>query len=130
MKYKIIQTDHAPSAIGPYSQGIASPPWLFVSGQIGIKPETGELAGNDFASQARQSLENLRQIVLAGGCELTDVLSVDVFLTNIGNFAEFNKIYQEYFSEHRPARAVIGVKELPKGAIIEIRCIANLGIGN
>jgi len=125
MKHQIIQTDQAPSAIGPYSQGIASPPWLFVSGQIGIKPDSGELSGNDFASQARQALENLRQIILAGGCELTDVLSVDVFLTDIGNFAEFNKIYQEYFSKHRPARAVVGVKELPKSALVEIRCIAN-----
>jgi len=126
MEYKVIQTDKAPSAIGPYSQGIAAPPWLFVSGQIGLNPETGELVGPDIASQTRQVLENLRQIVLAAGCDLAHVVSVDVFLTDIGKFAEFNEIYQEYFSEHKPARAAVGVSALPKGACVEIKCIVSI----
>jgi 2-iminobutanoate/2-iminopropanoate deaminase len=124
MKCKIIQTDQAPAAIGPYSQGISVAPWLFVSGQLGIQPETGELISSDFGPQARQALENLRQIVLAAGSDLNHVTAVDVFLTDIGNFAEFNAIYAEYFSEHRPARAVVEVCALPKGANIEIKCIA------
>ncbi|OQX24926.1 MAG: reactive intermediate/imine deaminase [Desulfobacteraceae bacterium IS3] len=127
MNCKVIQTDKAPAAIGPYSQGIAVPPWLFVSGQLGLKPDTGEFAGSDLAAQARQAIENLRQIINAAGAELRDVASVDVFLTDIGKFAEFNKIYQEYFSEHKPARAVVEVSALPKGACVEIKCIVNFG---
>ena len=124
MECKVVQTDQAPAAIGPYSQGIVAAPWLFVSGQLGIQPETGELVSSDFAPQARQALENLRQIVLAAGSDLNQVTAVDVFVTNIENFAEFNNIYTEYFSEHRPARAVVEVSALPKGACVEIKCIA------
>lgn len=124
MKCKVVQTERAPAAIGPYSQGIAATPWLFVSGQLGIEPETGELVSPDFAPQARQALENLRQIVLAAGSDLNQVTAVDVFVTNIEDFAEFNKIYTEYFSEHRPARAVVEVSALPKGACVEIKCVA------
>jgi 2-iminobutanoate/2-iminopropanoate deaminase len=124
MTTQILHTSLAPAAIGPYSQGISTGPFVFVSGQIGIDPETGELIGPDFAAQARRSLENLRQIVLSGGCELSHVVAVDVFLTDIDDFAEFNKIYEEFFSEHRPARAVVQVCALPKGALIELKCIA------
>ncbi|MBU0986533.1 MAG: RidA family protein [Proteobacteria bacterium] len=124
MESKVVQTDRAPAAIGPYSQAIAVGSWLFVSGQLGIKPETGELADTNFAPQARQALENLQQIVRAGGCRLKDVTAVDVFLIDMGNFAEFNQIYAEYFTTHRPARAVVAVSGLPKGAQVEIKCIA------
>lgn len=124
MKCEAVQTDRAPAAIGPYSQGIIAATWLFVSGQLGIQPETGELVSPDFTPQARQALENLRQIILAAGSDLNQVTSVEVFVTNIENFAEFNKIYTEYFSEHRPARAVVEVSALPKGACVEIKCIA------
>jgi 2-iminobutanoate/2-iminopropanoate deaminase len=127
MECKVIQTDQAPSAIGPYSQGIAVGSWLFVSGQLGMRPQTGELVSIDFAPQARQALENLRQIVLAAGCDLNCVTAVDVFVTDMGDFAEFNRIYAEYFSEHRPARAVVEVSALPKGAKVEIKCVAYVG---
>ena len=127
MECKVIQTDQAPSAIGPYSQGIAAGPWLFVSGQLGMRPQTGELVSPDFAPQARQALENLRQIVLAAGCDLNCVTAVDVFVTDMGDFAEFNGIYTEYFSDHRPARAVVEVSALPKGAKVEIKCVAYVG---
>ncbi len=127
MDARVIQTDQAPAAIGPYSQGIAIASWLFVSGQLGMDPETGELTGPDCASQARRALENLRQIVLAAGCSLKDVTAVDVFLTDMTNFAQFNKIYAEYFTDHRPARAVVEVRALPKGAAVEIKCIAYRG---
>ena len=127
MECNVIQTDQAPSAIGPYSQGIAAGPWLFVSGQLGMQPQTGELVSPDFAPQARQALENLRQIVLAAGCDLNCVTAVDVFVTDMGDFAEFNGSYTEYFSEHRPARAVVEVSALPKGAKVEIKCVAYVG---
>jgi len=127
MECTVVQTDKAPAAIGPYSQGIAVTPWLFVSGQIGINPETGELVSSEFAAQARQAMENLRQIVMAGGGDFKSVVSADVFVTDMGKFAEFNEIYHEYFSEHRPARAVIEVSSLPKGALVEIKCIAHCG---
>ena len=126
-KRTIINTEKAPAAIGPYSQGIEVASWLFVSGQLGMQPETGELVSSDFAPQARRALENLRQIVLAAGCDLNCVTAVDVFVTDMGNFAEFNEIYTEYFSEHRPARAVVEVSALPKDAKVEIKCIACRG---
>jgi 2-iminobutanoate/2-iminopropanoate deaminase len=124
MTCKVIQTDRAPAAIGPYSQGIVAAPLLFVSGQLGIQPETGELIGPDFKLQARQALENLLQIVLAAGYRLNDVVAVDVFVTDMTNFTTFNAIYSEYFSEHRPARAVVEVSRLPKDGCVEIKCIA------
>ena len=126
MKGKTIQTDKAPAAIGPYSQGIKLGSLLFVSGQIGMHPETGELVSPDFAPQVRQTLENLLHVVKAAGGDLDQVVTVDVYLTDMGKFVEFNGIYQEYFAEHRPARAVIEVCALPKGARVEIKCIAGM----
>ena len=124
MTLKAIQTDRAPAAIGPYSQAISAPPWLFVSGQLGINPETGELVGVSLAAQAKQALENIRSVVQASGMTLEDVVAVDVFMTNIGAFEEFNGIYETFFETHRPARAVVEVSGLPKGARLEIKCIA------
>jgi 2-iminobutanoate/2-iminopropanoate deaminase len=119
-----VETHRAPSAIGPYSQGIAVDTWLFVSGQLGLQPETGELVDQNFSAQARQALENLKQVVLAGNSDLNQVIAVDVYLTDMGNFEEFNGIYAEYFSEHRPARAVVEVSRLPRNGSVEIKCIA------
>jgi 2-iminobutanoate/2-iminopropanoate deaminase len=124
MAIKTITTKQAPAAIGPYSQGIDAAPFVFVSGQLGMNPSTGDLVGPDLASQARQALDNLKQILEAGGCSLNDVVAVDVFLTDMGNFLEFNDIYAEYFSEHKPARAAIEVSALPKGGVVEIKCVA------
>jgi 2-iminobutanoate/2-iminopropanoate deaminase len=124
MTLKTIKTDQAPAAIGPYSQGIEAAPFVFVSGQLGLNPATGELVGPDLASQARQALDNLQQILKAGGCSLNDVVAVDVFLTNMDNFLELNAIYSDYFSDHKPARAAIEVSALPKGGVVEIKCIA------
>jgi len=124
MKMTVIKTEKAPAAIGPYSQAIAVNQLLFVSGQLGLIPESGELAGPDLASQAEQALKNLSMVLNAGGTGLDKVVSVDVFLTNMGDFAKFNQIYQEFFTTHKPARAVVGVNSLPKGALVEIKCIA------
>jgi len=128
MELKVIHTDQAPKAIGPYSQAVLSAPWLFVSGQIGILPETGELISSDFVSQTQQALENVRQILVEAGGDLNQVTAVDVFLTDIGNFLKFNEIYADYFSDHRPARAVVEVSALPKGAVVEIKCIARISM--
>ncbi len=123
MSLKIIQTEKAPAAIGPYSQGIAAGPIRFVSGQLGLDPATGKLVGEDFSAQVRQALRNLQQIVEAGGGSLQQVAAVDVFLTDIGKFAQFNDIYKEFFSGHRPARAVVEVSALPIGAQVEVKCV-------
>jgi 2-iminobutanoate/2-iminopropanoate deaminase len=119
-----VQTIHSPAAIGPYSQAIVSDSLVFVSGQLGLIPATGDLVGPDITTQATQALENLRQILLASGSDLNCVVSVDVYLTDIGNFSTFNGIYQQFFSDHRPARAVVEVSALPKGGCVEIKCMA------
>ena len=124
MKCKMVQTDRAPAAIGPYSQAVEAGPWLFVSGQLGLNPATGGFAGEGFREQAKQSLDNVSSILKAAGYALTDVVSVDVFVTDIALFGDFNEIYAGYFSEHKPARAVVEVKGLPKGGLVEVKCIA------
>lgn len=119
-----IQTPSAPAAIGPYAQGIEAGKLVFVSGQLGLDPTRGELAGEDLAAQARQALANLKAILLAGGCAPYHVAAVDVYLTDMDDFAEFNGIYEDFFGDHKPARAVVAVKALPKNARVEIKCIA------
>jgi len=121
----IIQTKEAPAAIGPYSQGIVAGDLVFVSGQLGLDPETGEMKGADLDSQARQALSNLQAVLKAAECDLSHVTAVDVYLTDMNNFAEFNAIYESYFDSHKPARAVVGVKSLPKNGLVEIKCMAH-----
>lgn len=122
-----IQTDKAPAAIGPYSQAVVAAPFIFVSGQLGLDPASGDLVGDDLESQARQALENLRQILIAAGSSLERTTAVEVFLTDMGQFMAFNAIYAEYFSAHKPARAAVEVGALPKGGCVEIKCTALLG---
>ncbi len=124
MQPEVIQTDKAPAAIGPYSQAIAAGPMIFVSGQLGMHPETGELVGDDVGSQARQALDNLCQVLFAAGVGPGQVVAVDVFLTDMDDFVEFNGIYEGYFTDHKPARAVVAVKALPRAACVEIKCVA------
>lgn len=119
-----IQTDQAPAAIGPYSQGRAGGGMVFVSGQLGLDPATGEFKGEDLKTQTRQALANVQAVLQAGGCRLPDVAAVDVFLIDMGDFVAFNRIYQEFFGDHKPARAVVAVKALPKGGRVEIKCMA------
>ena len=119
-----IHTDKAPAAIGPYSQAIRSSGFVFVSGQIPIDPQTGEVVSGGFADQARQSLENLKQILIASGTGIVKVVAVDVFMTDIAQFAAFNEVYGTYFSDNKPARVVVEVKGLPKGVMVEVKCIA------
>lgn len=119
-----IHTDKAPAAIGPYSQAVRVDGWLFVSGQLGLEPATGRLAGDGLVEQTRQALENIRHILGAATFELQEVVSVDVFLVDIGQFSTFNAIYEGFFGDHKPARAVVEVAALPRGALVEIKCIA------
>lgn len=123
---KFIQTNHAPKAIGPYAQGVVNQGLLYTSGQIGLDPQTGELIQTSFADQTRQALENMLAIVLAAGSSLDKIISVEVFLTDMAHFAELNKIYSQLFGTHTPARAVLGVASLPKGAALEVKCLATL----
>lgn len=123
MTCTITATDKAPAAIGPYSQAVSTGSFVFVSGQLGIDPATGELVSPDFELQARQALDNLKQIVLASGCKMNQVVSVDVFLSNMSNFSKLNDLYEEYFDNPPPARAVVEVSGLPKRAGVEIKCI-------
>jgi len=123
-----ISTDAAPAAVGPYSQAIQAGTLLFLSGQLGIDPASGRLA-EGFAAQARQALANMAAILRAAGAGLEQVASVDVFVTNLEWFAEFNAVYAQFFGEHRPARAVVGVAALPLGALVEVRAVAVMDAG-
>ncbi|MDR3566862.1 MAG: RidA family protein [Syntrophobacteraceae bacterium] len=126
MSLQSIRTDRAPAAIGPYSQAIRANGFVFVSGQIPLDPQSGEIVGGGFVEQARQALKNLKEILMASGAGLEKVVAVDVFVTDINEFAAFNRVYEEFFSAHKPARAVVEVKGLPKGAVVEVKCVAAL----
>ena len=119
-----IYTPNAPAAIGPYSQAVQAGNMLFVSGQIPIDPATGEFAGSDITTQTHQSLTNVKNILAAAGYSLNDVVKTTVLLADIADFAAMNAVYAEYFNENKPARACFAVKDLPKGALVEIEAIA------
>lgn len=120
---KVITTDKAPAAIGPYSQAVRAGEMLFVSGQIPLTP-AGELAGDDVSTQTRQCLENLRAVLSAAGLSLTDVVKCTVFMLDMGDFAAMNAVYAEYFTDAPPARAAVEVRRLPKDVRVEIEAIA------
>ena len=119
-----IYTPNAPAAIGPYSQAVQAGNMLFISGQIPIDPATGEFAGSDITTQTNQSLTNIKNILAAAGYSLNDVVKTTVLLADIADFAAMNAVYAEYFSENKPARAAFAVKDLPRGALVEIEAIA------
>lgn len=124
MALHTVETKAAPAAIGPYSQAVTAGDLLFVSGQLGMDPQSGEMVGAGLVEQARQALTNLTAILQAGRCTLAHVAAVDVFLTDMAKFAQFNTVYGEFFKAHKPARAVVEVSALPKGACVEIKCVA------
>ena len=119
-----IYTPNAPAAIGPYSQAVQTGNMLFVSGQIPIDPATGAFAGEDIATQTRQSLTNISNILAAAGYSVNDVVKTTVLLADIADFAAMNAVYAEFFTENKPARAAFAVKDLPRGALVEIEAIA------
>ncbi len=123
MEKKIIQTDRAPRAIGTYSQAVQVGNTVYLSGQIPLVPETMTLVAGDRKAQIRQVFENLRAVAAAAGASLNEVVKLQVFLTDLGDFPLVNEIMGEYFQAPYPARAAVGVAALPKGAAVEMDAI-------
>ena len=117
-----IHTSNAPEAIGPYSQAIKVGNMIFTSGQIALTPN-GEFLDADIKTQTKQVCENLKAVLNAAGADIKDVVKTTIFLSDINDFNAVNEVYGKYFS-HKPARSTVAVKELPKGAKVEIECIA------
>lgn len=118
-----VQTNNAPAAIGPYSQGIVVGDLIFTSGQIPLNPETGVLEGETITEQTHRVCKNLEAVLLAAGSDLTKAVKTVCFLANMEDFAAFNEVYAQYFTE-KPARSCVAVKELPKGALVEVEVVA------
>lgn len=119
-----LHTDKASAAVGPYSQAIEANGFIFASGQLPIDPSTNAFAEGGVKEQTRQSLTNARNVLAAAGVDLSHVVKTTVFLSDMDNFAAMNEVYAEFFKEPYPARSAIAVKALPKGALVEVECIA------
>lgn len=120
---KEISTDNAPKAIGPYSQALDTGDFIFISGQIPVDPDTGEIA-ETIAGQAKQSLTNIKNILNECGLDMSAVVKTTVFLTDLNDFAKANEIYETFFEKPYPARSCVEISAIPKGCKIEIECIA------
>lgn len=124
MKLNVISTDAAPAAIGPYSQAVQAGGLLFCSGQIPLDPATGELVQGDVAVQAGQVMLNIAAVLEAAGTGFDRVIKTTIFLADMADFAKVNEIYGSRFSAHKPARSTVAVKDLPRGALLEIEVVA------
>lgn len=124
MSMKSIHTNQAPAAIGPYSQAIEANGMIFASGQIPIDPATGQFVEGGIQEQTRQALTNARNILQATGTDMENVIKTTVYLSDIHNFAAMNEVYAQFFTEPFPARSAVAVKDLPKGALVEIEVLA------
>lgn len=125
-EFTSIHTDQAPGAIGPYSQAVMVDGWVFCSGQIPIDPATGELVEGDIGKQTDQVLKNLAAVLDAAGGSLSRVVKTTVFLQDMGDFGGMNEVYAQHFGDHRPARAAVAVRTLPKNVGVEIEAIARI----
>ena len=123
-KTEAVKTPNAPEAIGPYSQAIKTPGTLFLSGQIPIDPETGEITGGDITAQTTQVLENLKAVLKAADLTTANIVKTTVYMTDLREFSQMNETYAQYFTKPYPARATVEVNKLPKDARIEIEAIA------
>jgi 2-iminobutanoate/2-iminopropanoate deaminase len=121
---KTIATNHAPAAIGPYSQAIVSNGWAFLSGQIPLDPASGQVIEGGIEAQTERVIENLRAVLEASGSSLADVVKTTVYLKDMAEFTAMNAVYARYFTENPPARATVEVARLPKDVRVEIDCIA------
>lgn len=119
-----IHTEAAPAAIGPYSQAMVHQGLLYSSGQIGLVPETGEMITGGIEAQTEQCLKNLKAVLMAGGASATSIMKVVIFLKDMNDFAVVNKQYESFLGQHRPARSTVAVAGLPRGALVEIECVA------
>lgn len=126
MQRRAVHTEGAPAALGPYSQAIEAGGWLFTAGQIGLDPESGELA-ETIESQTTRALENIRAVLEAAGAEMTDIVKTTVFLRDMADFTAFNAVYAEMVGDPPPARSTVEVAALPKGALVEIDALAYTG---
>jgi 2-iminobutanoate/2-iminopropanoate deaminase len=124
MNKRIIKTDQAPAAIGPYSQAVRIGNMLYTSGQIALDPRSGEFLSGEIEQETERTLENISAILKADGLNLDNIVKTTVYLTDLSYFARMNQIYEKYFSENKPARACVQVAALPKGAKVEIEAIA------
>ncbi|MCX7919064.1 MAG: RidA family protein [bacterium] len=127
MARNVIKTNHAPEAIGPYSQGIRIGQFIYTSGQIPIDPKTNTIVGGGIKNQTKQVLENIKAVLAASGGTMQDVVKTTVYLTNMLDFAAMNEVYATYFTEPYPARTTVQVAKLPKDVAIEIDVVAYLG---
>jgi 2-iminobutanoate/2-iminopropanoate deaminase len=123
---RTVSTDRAPEAIGAYSQAVRSGSYVFCSGQVALDPSSGELVPGSVGEQTRRAMDNLKAVLEAAGANLDSVVKVTAYLTDMGDFPEFNEVYGSYFGSDPPARATVGVASLPKGAGVEVECIAEL----
>lgn len=121
---KVVRTDNAPAAIGPYSQGIVANGMLFASGQIALDPQSGEMVGSTIREQAEQVMKNVAGLLVAAGTDLDHVVKTTCFLADIDDFVAFNEVYGRYFDKNLPARSAVGVAALPKGALVEVEVVA------
>ena len=126
MPKKVISTKEAPEAIGPYNQAIAAGGFVFCSGQIPLDPATGELVSGTITEETNRSLDNLTAVLTAAGTSWDNVVKITAYVTDMADFAEFNEAYGAYVGEEPPARATVGVASLPKGARVEVECIATV----
>lgn len=125
MSKNTVSTPSAPAAVGPYSQAVVSNGLVFCSGQIPLDPQSGELVGGSIGDQTRRCMENLAAVLEAAGTSLRNAVKVTAFLTDMGDFPEFNDAYAEFFGDEPPARATFAVAALPKGAEVEVECVAH-----
>lgn len=126
MSLKMITAENAPEALGPYSHAVVAGDFAFISGQIPINPATNEIVSG-IEAQTRQSLENCVNILKSCGATVKDVVKAGIFISDMDNFGAINKVYGEYFSDHKPARACVEVARLPKDVMVEIEMIAYIG---
>lgn len=124
MNKKIIHTDNAPKAIGPYSQAVHTGSMIYTAGQIPLDPATMEFVAGGIEEQTRQVITNLKNVLEAAGSSLSKVVKTTVFLKDMNDFAKMNAVYAEFFSENPPARSTVAVAGLPKGALVEIEVVA------
>ena len=124
MSKEFVYSKNAPEPIGPYSQAIKLNNLIYSSGQIALNPQTGQIVDGDIKAQTKQTLENIKAILKAGGSDISKVIKVTVYLKNIGDFTGMNEVYSEYFGESKPARSTIEAARLPKDSLIEIDVIA------
>lgn len=123
---RVVSTEKAPAAIGPYSQAIQSGELLFMSGQIPLDPKTGNLVTGDIEAETRRVMDNLGAVLAAAGAKFENLVKTTIYLTDLGDFAAVNRVYASYFSLDPPARATVQVSALPKGARVEIEAIARV----